>query len=180
MTAGEKAFLVILLVFLALVLGAGAILLLTGFLSTLSGQPPEFVVFFLILSGLAAFLLIRFGLVCLVAAFAFLNVLDNFPLTTQGFAWYAGISLAGILLMAAIAAPPHRYTERHLRKLQASHEFKRFAVGTYRPHYELLNRLAAFGNQMELRRLRRSGRERSLKSRGLPATGCPGIRKSPS
>ena len=27
----------------------------------------------------------------------------TFPLTTQGSAWYAGISLAGIMLMAAIA-----------------------------------------------------------------------------
>ena len=31
------------------------------------------------------------------------GLLTDFPLTTQGSAWYAGISLAGILLMAAMA-----------------------------------------------------------------------------
>ena len=49
------------------------------------------------------FVLIRFGLLALVANFVFYHVLGHFPLTTQGSAWYAGISLAGILLMAAMA-----------------------------------------------------------------------------
>ena len=49
------------------------------------------------------FLMIRFGLLALVANVVFYDVLQNFPLTTQGSAWYAGISLAGILLMAAMA-----------------------------------------------------------------------------
>jgi hypothetical protein len=31
------------------------------------------------------------------------GILIAFPLTTEGSAWYAGISLAGILLMAALA-----------------------------------------------------------------------------
>jgi hypothetical protein len=48
-------------------------------------------------------LLIRFGLLWLVAGFVFGEFLESFPLTTQGSAWYAGISLAGILLMAAMA-----------------------------------------------------------------------------
>jgi hypothetical protein len=48
-------------------------------------------------------MLIRFGLLALVATLVFVEFLDFFPLTTQGSAWYAGISLAGILLMAAIA-----------------------------------------------------------------------------
>jgi hypothetical protein len=40
----------------------------------------------------------------LLAAFVFqFCLLENFPLTPQGSAWYADISLAGILLMAAIA-----------------------------------------------------------------------------
>jgi hypothetical protein len=30
------------------------------------------------------------------------NILQNFPMTTDGSAWYAGISLTGMLLMAAI------------------------------------------------------------------------------
>jgi hypothetical protein len=37
-----------------------------------------------------------------VAAHDFPTEYDAFPLTTQGSAWYAGISLAGILLMAAV------------------------------------------------------------------------------
>ena len=38
-----------------------------------------------------------------MAAFAFQNCfLLNFPLTTQGSAWYAGMSVAGIVLMAAV------------------------------------------------------------------------------
>ena len=31
------------------------------------------------------------------------NLLEGYPLTTQGSAWYAGISLTAVLLMAAIA-----------------------------------------------------------------------------
>jgi hypothetical protein len=46
--------------------------------------------------------MIRFGLLALVANFMVFNILQNFPLTTQGSAWYAGISLTGILLMAAM------------------------------------------------------------------------------
>jgi hypothetical protein len=58
----------------------------------------------LILNGLAVFLIIRLGLLAEAAAFIFQScLLENFPLTTQGSAWYAGISLAGILLMAAVA-----------------------------------------------------------------------------
>jgi hypothetical protein len=54
--------------------------------------------------GLAVVCLIRFGLLTLVTNFVFYYVLGNYPLTTQGSAWYAGISLAAILFMAAIAA----------------------------------------------------------------------------
>jgi hypothetical protein len=56
----------------------------------------------LIIWGLLAFLLIRFGLLAFAAQWIFANLL-SYPLTTQGSAWYAGISLAGILLMAAMA-----------------------------------------------------------------------------
>jgi serine/threonine-protein kinase len=57
----------------------------------------------LISASLSVFLLVRFGLLAFVAS-AFFNVLlSNFPLTTQGSVWYAGISLAGILLLAAMA-----------------------------------------------------------------------------
>ena len=51
------------------------------------------------------FLLIRFGLLALVAKGVLYGPLSNiFPLTTQISSWYAGISLAAILFMAAIAA----------------------------------------------------------------------------
>ncbi len=58
----------------------------------------------LILNSVSVFLLIRLGLLALLAAFVCqLCLIENFPLTTQGSVWYAGISLAGILLMAALA-----------------------------------------------------------------------------
>ncbi|MGA2689687.1 MAG: hypothetical protein ABSE85_16620, partial [Candidatus Korobacteraceae bacterium] len=38
-----------------------------------------------------------------LGVFVFAGLLHDFPLTTQGSAWYAGISLTGILLMAAMA-----------------------------------------------------------------------------
>jgi len=47
--------------------------------------------------------LIRFGLLAVVAAGVFNDILGSFPLTTQMSSWYAGMSLAGILLMGAIA-----------------------------------------------------------------------------
>ncbi len=57
----------------------------------------------LILNGLSVLLLIRLGLLALVVSFVFGFCLMHLPLTTQGSAWYADISLAGILLLAAIA-----------------------------------------------------------------------------
>jgi serine/threonine-protein kinase len=57
----------------------------------------------LILSSLSVYLLIRFGVLALVAANVFNVFLASFPLTTQMSAWYADTSLAGIALMAAIA-----------------------------------------------------------------------------
>ena len=64
---------------------------------------PMALVFFLFLNCLFVFLMIRFGLLTLVTNFVFWYVLTNLPLTTQSSAWYAGIGLAGILLLAAIA-----------------------------------------------------------------------------
>ena len=43
------------------------------------------------------------GLLWFVVMFVFASLLGDFPLTTQGSAWYAGISLTGILLIAAMA-----------------------------------------------------------------------------
>jgi hypothetical protein len=42
-------------------------------------------------------------LLALVVNFLVFNILQNFPLTTQTSSWYSGISLTGILLMAAMA-----------------------------------------------------------------------------
>jgi serine/threonine-protein kinase len=78
------------------------ILLFTVFYSSPSQFAPISLVFNLIINIVAVFLLIRFGLLALVATWIFVGFL-SFPLTTQGSAWYAGISLAGILLMAAMA-----------------------------------------------------------------------------
>ena len=70
----------------------------------LSQFAPVVLVTSLIYWGLLVFLLIRFGLLACVAQDRLQTVsLESFPLTTQGSAWYAGISLAGILLMAAMA-----------------------------------------------------------------------------
>jgi len=46
--------------------------------------------------------MILFGLLTLIANFMVFNIMQSFPLTTQGSAWYSGISLTGILLMAAM------------------------------------------------------------------------------
>lgn len=58
----------------------------------------------LIFNLATVFLLIRLGFLAMVAqgVFEFCS-LDGFPLTTQGSAWYAGISVTGILLMSAMA-----------------------------------------------------------------------------
>jgi hypothetical protein len=53
--------------------------------------------------SLAVFVLIRFGPLAMVSNYFIHSLLKNFPLTTQGAAWYAGISLAVIMLIAAIA-----------------------------------------------------------------------------
>jgi serine/threonine-protein kinase len=78
------------------------ILLFTVFYSAPNQFAPIFLVFNLIINVVTVFLLIRFGLLALVATWVFFGFL-TFPLTTQGSAWYASISLTGILLMAAMA-----------------------------------------------------------------------------
>jgi serine/threonine-protein kinase len=57
----------------------------------------------LVFACVAVFLLTRFGLLTVVTNYVFYSILETFPLTTHGSSWYAGISLSGILLMAAIA-----------------------------------------------------------------------------
>jgi len=57
----------------------------------------------LIFFSLAVFVLIRFGLLALAVNLVVVSIVQTFPLTTQGSAWYAGISLTGVLLIAALA-----------------------------------------------------------------------------
>jgi len=83
---------------------AAAFVLLFTLLSAAGSQfAPVVLATSLIYWGLLVFLLIRFGLLAFAAQGLFNGILGSFPLTTQWSAWYAGISLAGILLMAAIA-----------------------------------------------------------------------------
>ena len=67
-----------------------------------SSDPPGWVGA-LIFGTLAVFVMTRFGLLALVTNFMVFNILQHFPLTSQGSAWYAGIGLTGILLIAAMA-----------------------------------------------------------------------------
>jgi len=103
------AFLFVLFFFRALLrkewaAAAAVVLLLSGLAAARSQYPAITFGSNLILNGLAVFLIIRIGLLAEAAAFVFqFCLLENFPLTTQGSVWYAGISLAGILLMAAVA-----------------------------------------------------------------------------
>jgi len=78
------------------------ILFFTVFFSATSQFAPIVLVLNLIIAAVGVFLLIRFGLLALVATWVF-ELLINLPLTTQGSAWYASISLTGILLMATMA-----------------------------------------------------------------------------
>jgi serine/threonine-protein kinase len=102
------AFLFVLFLFRALLRKEWAaslvwVLFLTAFFSVGRDSVPIALVSTLILNVVTVFLLRRLGLLWMVGAFFFNGLLTNFPLTTQGSAWYAGISLAGILLMAAVA-----------------------------------------------------------------------------
>jgi hypothetical protein len=102
---GPFAVLFVLVLFRALLRKewAGAVAFVLVF-SLPAAVRPVALVAALIVNGLIVFLITRLGLLALVTTFAFqFCFLANLPLTTQGSAWYAGISLAGILLMAAMA-----------------------------------------------------------------------------
>jgi serine/threonine-protein kinase len=79
------------------------VLLFTLLFAEGSQFDPAGLVGTLIFSSLAVLVMIRFGLLALVANWMIYNTLENYPLTTQWSAWYSGISLTGILLMAALA-----------------------------------------------------------------------------
>ena len=79
------------------------VLLVSVFIGAFSEFDPVALVGALIFGGLAVFMMIRFGLLALVTNYVVYNILQNYPLTIHGSVWYAGISLTGILMMAAIA-----------------------------------------------------------------------------
>jgi len=83
--------------------GVAFVLLFSVAQAAETGNPAIVFVTLLILNSMGVVLIFRFGLLAATATLAFQAcLLENFPLTTQLSAWYAGISLAGILLMAAI------------------------------------------------------------------------------
>jgi len=83
---------------------AGAFVLIFVAAQALGSEAPVvFAVRGVIIHGLAVFLLIRFGVLAIMAYLLFGVFLGNFPLTTDMSAWYASIGLAGMLLMAAMA-----------------------------------------------------------------------------
>ena len=79
------------------------VLFLTVFLSVGRDSVPVAIAENLIVQGVTVFLLRRLGLLWLVVAIFVNGTLTRFPVTTQMSSWYAGISLAAILLLAAIA-----------------------------------------------------------------------------
>jgi hypothetical protein len=79
------------------------VLLLTFFSAAGSQFDPVDTVGTLIFSSLAVFVMIRFGLLALVANLVVYSILSNFPLTFQVSAWYSGISVTAILLIAVMA-----------------------------------------------------------------------------
>ncbi len=67
-----------------------------------AGSNPVDWVGTLIFFSLAVIVMIRFGLLALIANFMVFFILQSFPLTFHMSVWYAGISLTGILLIAAL------------------------------------------------------------------------------
>jgi len=79
------------------------VLLFTGLFLAGSHFDPVVLVVSLIVWAVAVFLLIRFGLLAFAVQGVFDKLLEQYPLATHGSACYAGISLAAILLIAALA-----------------------------------------------------------------------------
>jgi hypothetical protein len=78
------------------------VLFLTVLFSVGSESVPVHLVNTLILNVVTVFLIRRLGLLWLMVSFVFVGLLSEFPLTAQMSSWYAGLSLAGVVLMAAI------------------------------------------------------------------------------
>jgi hypothetical protein len=74
--------------------------------------------------GIAAFLLVRFGLVSMMAAFFANAVLNRYPITFQSSAWYASYGYAALLVLAAIAFYGFRTSLAGRRVLENLPEFE--------------------------------------------------------
>jgi hypothetical protein len=102
------AFLVFVLqVLLKRTWAVGIVLILLLSLFTLSETPSLIAVIATALtSGLIVYLLyllLRYGLLALIACLLFFLIILNFPFTTQLSAWYSGVGLTGLALLLAFA-----------------------------------------------------------------------------
>jgi len=59
--------------------------------------------FLILMFATCAFVMVRFGLVALMAGSLFLDCLEAFPLALRLSTWYAGIGLAGAAMLAGIS-----------------------------------------------------------------------------
>jgi len=82
--------------------GALFILLLASMRALQSETPALSALFGALGAGIFLFVMMRFGLVAMIAAFLF-NELFTFPITTDASAWYAGVGFAALALTAALA-----------------------------------------------------------------------------
>ena len=64
---------------------------------------PLIVMPVLLSSVIHLFIILRFGLLGLIADHLFYNLLSLFPITTQMSAWYFGIGLTGLVILLAMA-----------------------------------------------------------------------------
>ena len=80
---------------------SAAVVLLMSALPILQADAPLlFAPFAILIWILLVYVLVRFGLVAVVAILVFSTLLDSFPITTDTTAWYAGVGYLGIFLMA--------------------------------------------------------------------------------
>jgi eukaryotic-like serine/threonine-protein kinase len=83
-------------VFVAIIVAAAS--------SSAQGEAPLlFLAFPLVAALLWVFILTRLGLVAAIVNFFCVNLLTDFPITTEASAWYAGFGFAALLVFAAIA-----------------------------------------------------------------------------
>ncbi len=85
-------------------LAVAAVILLGAGLNLASDHPAISASFYAILSGIAVFLLIRFGVLSFVIAPVVTDTLIDFPLTTDFSTWYAGSTIFALAVVLALTA----------------------------------------------------------------------------